>query len=798
MDFKTYWRIFIYVVFLLCSAYFNTFAQSSNRNYVITRTYKKETTNSGGSGRIQDATQQVQYIDGLGRPLQSVLVHQSPQINEGTPYDLISHTEYDSFGRPLKNYLPYPSLGNGAYQSGASSTANNYYNSSAFCNNNERGYSQTEYELSPLNRVKKQYAGGSNKAVEFYYGVNDGNEVKQYDVNNGNLIGHDSYYIGGTLTYKEVKDENGNRSREYTNKAGQTILKRAYNGSEQLDTYYVYNDLGQLCFVLQPKYQDEANQTKYAFKYTYNDRGLVSTKYVPGAGTISMNYNGKDLLVESVDGRGKTSYIKYDDLNRIIETGDKSSGSEQALVRTHYDNYSPPFDANPAGRTTLDFSSLGNGFASSYQSSVKGQVTITTSRIINTDGSYGDWLYAKTYYNERYIPLQTISEKYDLGSSSRERVTSQVRFDGRVEKQQTTQATGTGIQQIEKYFTYDHADRLLSTRLVIKKEGTTKKDVFLSAQRYDGIGQAKAKYLHSVDGGSSFKERLDYCFTPRSWLKKVTGQNSTGVNFGFELKYNDPANGNAQYNGNIAEMLWRQGNGNWVGYKFTYDGVNRLLSSEGINNYNYRESIVAVGQDPPYDKNGNIRGLQRIGNGGNWDNLSYSYNGNRLMRVEDSWSTDGFVNGNNSTDDYAYDGNGNATKDLNKGVNNIEYNILNLVRQVSVNNKSLQYVYDGSGTKLRLNNGTSNTKYAGAFEYNESNYLTRIATEEGQINVSGNGNTYEVQYYLKDHLGNVRMVMNEGGTIIQETEYFAFGLSIAKTVGPNKYLYNEKEKTARN
>lgn len=49
---------------------------------------------------------------------------------------------------------------------------------------------------------------------------------------------------------------------------------------------------------------------------------------------------------------------------------------------------------------------------------------------------------------------------------------------------------------------------------------------------------------------------------------------------------------------------------------------------------------------------------------------------------------------------------------------------------------------------------------------------------------------------LKDHLGNVRTVINGEGAILQETEYFAFGLAIPRngTDADNKYLYQRKEK----
>jgi RHS repeat-associated protein len=182
--------------------------------------------------------------------------------------------------------------------------------------------------------------------------------------------------------------------------------------------------------------------------------------------------------------------------------------------------------------------------------------------------------------------------------------------------------------------------------------------------------------------------------------------------------------------------------------------------------------------------------------------LTYTYdNGNQLTKVTDSQGTEGFNNGSSgSGDDFSYDGNRNVTRDQNRGIvaGGIRYNILNLPREVSGSGYTLQYHYDATGAKLRMSNsnGTVNTKYSGAFEYNNSNYITRIATDEGQISVINNGaNTsdYRFEYYLRDHLDNTRMVLNEAGTIVQETEYMPFGLAIPRTAGTNKYLYQGKE-----
>ncbi len=160
--------------------------------------------------------------------------------------------------------------------------------------------------------------------------------------------------------------------------------------------------------------------------------------------------------------------------------------------------------------------------------------------------------------------------------------------------------------------------------------------------------------------------------------------------------------------------------------------------------------------------------------------------------IDASGSNNGVKNGSSS---YGYDNAGNMTSDNNKGAG-IDYNILNLPRQIAVNTKTVQYHYDGTGAKQRMSNGTVNTKYAGGFEYDENNYLTRIATDEGQVAVTAGGNTYTPNYYLKDHLGNVRMVIDGNGTILQETEYFAFGLAIPRSGNDaaNKYQFLTREK----
>lgn len=761
-------------------------AQSTDRNLILERTYKAGI--STISGNVKDATQQVTYIDGLGRTLQAVNAQASPKMSGTVPADLVVHTEYDANGRVSKQYSVYPVQGNGSYQSTAATAAVSYYNNgSNCCVPNDRGYLLNEYEPLPGGRLKKQYQPGSDRAVEFTYGGNATDEVKRYTVS-GTTLQNSGNYGAGQLSWVETKDENNNSSREFQDKNGRVVLKRVYLDSDWLSTYYVYDDYSQLRFVLQPKYQDDANLDLYAFKYQYNSKGLLVSKSIPGGGTTTMVYDERDRLIESTDGRSITTYIKYDDLNRTIETGLKEGANQNAITKTQYDTYT----YSPSFGDVAAFVSAGTGYASNYRSEVKGKSTVTANRILNPDGTYGAWLYATTYYDDRFNDIQLVRSLFDIGGTATERKSLSLRFDGRIDKEITVQQTGSGDYSVEKIYAYDHSDRQVSARYIVKKGTTTKKDVFLSANRYNAVGQLKNKYLHSSDAGNSYREKLDYCYTPRAFLSKITGAGSTGENFGVELRYSNPSFGTAQYNGNIAEMLWKR-SGNWIGYKLEYDKANRLKNSEGISNNN-RETISS------YDKNGNILSLERVLNGTAIDNLSYTYSsGNRLSKITDAATSEGFNNGSSGTsNDYVYDQNGNLTQDLNRGIaaGGITYNPLNLVGRVVQLTNTVQYHYDGSGLKLRMSNtnGAVNTKYAGAYEYNQGNYLTRIATDEGQVNVTNNGNDFALEYYLKDHLGNIRQVMNESGTMVQETEYYPFGLAIPRTAGTNKYLYNGKEK----
>ena len=319
--------------------------------------------------------------------------------------------------------------------------------------------------------------------------------------------------------------------------------------------------------------------------------------------------------------------------------------------------------------------------------------------------------------------------------------------------------------------------------------------ITLADYTYDSFGRLSTKSLHG-----SAANKLTYAYNLRSWLTGITS-----TRFTQNLYYNTGV-GTARYNGNISSMTWKSGNESTVrGYKFTYDGLDRMLNATygetaGISTNANRFSENVTG----YDKNGNIKGLQRYGQlsstaYGMIDNLTLTLNGNQLNRVDDAVTASAynggfeFKNGANAADEYSYDANGNLTKDLNKGISGITYNFLNLPNVVTFSDGStITYTYGADGTKLRtvhkIGSTTTTTDYCGNVVY-ENGVQKLLLTEEGYVTLSDS----KYHYYLKDHQGNNRVVISQSGTVEETNHYYPFGGAFASTSNVQPYKYNGKE-----
>jgi hypothetical protein len=289
-----------------------TFGQTTSMNYIKTTELMTKITNPSGINGPPDISNlkrtTITYFDGLGRPVQEIVVAKSPSGN-----DIIQHIEYDAFGRTPIQYLPFTaSSQGGGYHSSSLTKLQQFYSGSVQgVPDTDVFYAEIDYEPSPLNRVMRTASPGEAWALDnghpmtYDYGANAANEVMRFSVV-GDQVSRSAYHSPSTLYKNSTTDEDGQMSITYTDLEGRVVMKRSVLGSGSFaDTYYVYNDFGLLACVMMPEASIPTGiftDWKNAFQYKYDGRKRLIRKQIPGADSICYVYNKADLLVAEQDG----------------------------------------------------------------------------------------------------------------------------------------------------------------------------------------------------------------------------------------------------------------------------------------------------------------------------------------------------------------------------------------------------------------------------------------------------------------------------------------------------------------
>ncbi|WP_158800307.1 DUF6443 domain-containing protein [Pedobacter sp. L105] len=790
---------------------------SQDQNYIRVKIYKVASPSEIVNPLVSQQSETIQYFDGLGRQLQTVQTKGSP-----LGHDIVQPFVYDPLGREAVKYLPYAEqIGNGAYKSAAISTQAKFYSTSGWDLSVARTtapYSQTIFEASQLNQIVEQGAPGTvwqpaslrstiggrtilsdmetNDASIDYavgFGVKMWSAVPVTGAEYKNRLSYLGSYADGQLYLKITKDENWNgtagskfgTTEEYSDKEGHIVLKRTFfgqnNGVNGLSTYYVYDDLGNLSFVLPPGASPDGtavNQTyldQFCYQYRYDGKHRLIEKKIPGKGWEYTVYNKLDQPVLTQDSVQRNNaqwmFSKYDALGRVVLNGLYSSAVARTAMEATVNAQSVLWESRQAtgnGYTNVAFPQssvslyLGIQYYDDYNFPgaatysypagsllTRGLLTGSQANILGTS----NMLLNVNYYDDKGELLKIYKQHYQSGAidaGNYDEVSNSYTFEGILSA--TTRLhhnSNSGNTTIANRYDYDHVNRKLRSYEQINSDA----EVLLIENSYNEIGQLKGKALN---GGL---QNTNYAYNERGWLK-----NSTSSEFSFQLNYQDGTT--PQYNGNISGQMWGAGSVLANSFNYSYNEINMLLSgtSSGMS------EIVT------YDRMGNIQTLNRDG-----VLNSYIYMGNQLTSTT-------------NTGTYQYDGNGNTILDGRLG-QSIVYNTLNLPAAVAGLN--LSYLYDSEGDKLRKTVGTNITDYVSGIQYTNG-VIETIQTEAGLARK--NGANYSYEYNLTDHLGNVRYTFHKSpinGLVerLQNDDYYPFGLR--KSGSPvsltNKYLYNGKE-----
>ena len=315
-------------------------------------------------------------------------------------------------------------------------------------------------------------------------------------------------------------------------------------------------------------------------------------------------------------------------------------------------------------------------------------------------------------------------------------------------------------------------------------------------------------------------QTINYYYNTRDWLTSLAST-QFWEHLGYEQisEVGSQYSSLPQYTGNISWNSYymsqtpftdpvTHNTGNIVGYAYSYDNDNRLKTAKfgfEINNQSWTTTYGSYWiPGINYDKKGNITSLQRDGSGTSLqDNLTYTYTTgtNRLASLSGTSPTT-----------YTYDDNGNVIGDSHRGILFAIYDADNLpVWIYKTNGESQYYTYDLNGNRIRKTiagstdrfyfNGIDGKTEAVCLLPYSSNLTYNIWGNNdniGQVRVQNNSVTGRY-YYLKDHLGNIKMTVNTSGTPLSWDDYYPFGSIMSGRSANNsgidgRYKFTGKER----
>jgi RHS repeat-associated protein len=578
---------------------------------------------------------------------------------------------------------------------------------------------------------------------------------------------------------------------------GRLIESRA-PGEEPV--YYIYDKIDQLVLS-----QDglQRLENKWSFmKYDILGRPVVN-------GTVVyQNTTAQDLR----DLLANPALIPWE--KRYNGTGNTMGYSNNTFVNTnfeiwntsYYDNYD--FDS---GENVFDLSEVLQGFR------IRGIETGNKTLVLNQETD--NYLISTNYFNRDLRLVQNYTTNM-LGGWDKYYLTFD--YGGKLINtihNHQLDAGGSGLM-IKNRFEYDRTGRFLRGY----QQTGNDPEILMTALVYNDLSQVYKKHLHIPAGQNTGMQVVDFRYNERGWLRKINNSNlvDDGDNeedfdvFGIELEYTasdhlDEDNFSPfssapsidvdnQYNGLLSAVKWNSKapdqNGSELqehAYTYHYDDRYHLIATlyarenHELGTYGeFRDSKNSRAEVMDYDLNGNITKLQRNipdANGAAqvMDKLEYTYasKSNKLIKVEDqsqyspTFGITQFVDGTNMDNDYEYDVNGQMTRDKNKMLH-YTFNALGLMSKVTKdgNSDECSFVYAADGTLLAKKSGTRTTWYISGAEYEQDGtndpVFKQMATAEGILRPRTtplpDASTYVYDYYIKDHLGNLRVVITEEGS----------------------------------
>ncbi len=768
-------RLSLLLLVLLPAA--GTFAQSSGKNYVQTKTFL----DADGTSFLRH----IDYYDELG------FVSETVDVGLNTTQTPIAvKKEYSPQMKPSCQWAPVPADGLDYLDYVGTIAEDTYHDWPTFTANDYDDFLEVENIWKPGEAWERHPVTTTRSVVTA--GV-----VRKYSVDaNGNLvINDDSYYPYGVLMSAKTTDEDGRSMTIFTDFHGNTVLERR---GEDNDTYYVYDQYGRLSYVLPPMCKG-LNSTsvlsKYWYRYKYDDRGRCIEKQLPGCEPVKYWYDNANRLESEQDGylreKSQRRHYFYDATGRLtlqaihaanISHGNATESNAVAVeVKNYYDDYICRQEL--AQHFNIWSDSI---YATSQESPMVARGRLTASLRFTSNGkkhfemyrydAEGRMSYKLSAYNDSW--LKTVHTSYNFAGDMVSTLESVYTHDKWQKILLARRRTSN---------TYHPGTRLLASTTVTHtdKNGNTSTQV-ISNPSYDFLGNVVANDRPGTAADMTYTyDQL------HGWLKGISSPS------GFSEQLLRETATNAQFSGNIGSMQWQNiSNGEQHEYDYAYDELGRLTNAQYSSSGNGTEG--RYDESVSYNPNGSITsllrgGMKNDGTFGNIDNLTVSYDGNRLVKVTDAAEAlnyNGALDFNDGADadcEYQYDSNGALISDNNRGITSITYDCGHHPSKISMGTKKYVYNdYTPDGRKLSSQHvsyvpkGNSHSRISVTDLYIDGLIMRKGKPlmwqfDGGYVSLNDNGTPTSWNYYVTDHLGSTRKVVDSNDNVKETINYYPFG-----------------------
>lgn len=739
---------------------------------------------------LTDIDKSTVYLDGLSRPLQNIDYKAS-----FSGKDVAALNVYDQFGRQTVHHLPYvaptDATNAGKFRLDAATQQPQYYNTLTG-NQDDYYYSVNTPEESPVVRtmksaqVGKSYAGnniGNRKVLRVNY---DYDNVRIWTVGNNatDMPSSSGVYASGTLAVSTITDAQDDKKYEFADNEGRVVMTYVLSDTDKegegLRTYYVYDDMGNVRYVISPlavKYCISSGTWNFAasstatavlkelcYKYLYDSKGRVISKETPGAsGPVYMVYDIRDRLVFAQHpglrnrGLGEWYLYFYDGLDRPVMTAlyKNTAATRESLqasmnverastgisftnppVADLYIDESTPLSTKYEATNSINLlpgfdSQLGAEITAEINPNATGTVESITANNPTPDITGYEPLIITYYDNYDWQGAKVFSSSYTLNAGSNpyaSTVSPAASAQGRMTGMKS-KVLGTN-QWLGVTLFYDDYGRLIQT----SGENISGATDILTNQ-YDFSGKTLSSYLAHKNPKSvanpETRLQLRYEYTNNGWLSKVYhtlfSAGTSQSKLLTEYTYDEAGRVKTKKLGELETL----------NYDYNLQGQLKGINAEyardkSTNHYFGMELFYDNGFAVPR-LDGNTSGVtwRRKGNPDEWHAYGYGFdNALRLTKADYTQNTSG--NWTNDVADYKsavsqYDENGNIKKMKQDGM---------LLGNVKSGIDDLTYYNENGEYSNRLDGVTDaqGDKQQGDFK----NYSGRTGTDDYVYDLNGN------------------------------------------------------------